>query len=35
MFIDNFFKMQVPVFTMIFTVLGLIGGIWTAIKKTM
>jgi len=33
--IDKFLHMPVPVFTILFTVLGLVGGVWTAIKKTM
>jgi len=33
-FIDDFFSMEVPVFTIIFSVFGLIGGIWSCLKKT-
>ncbi len=32
-YLDNLFKMQIPVFTAIFTILGLIGGIWACVKK--
>ena len=33
MYIDSFFKMQVPVFTILFTITGLVGGIWATIKR--
>lgn len=33
MYIDNLLKMQIPVFTLIFALLGLIGGIWTIFKR--
>jgi len=33
MYLDNFFKTQLPVFTIVFTIIGLIGGIWATVKK--
>jgi len=32
-FIDNILSLEVPVFTMIFSALGLVGGIWSCIKR--
>ena len=33
MYIDKSFGMEYPIFTVLMTVIGLIGGIWTIIKK--
>jgi|GEM_PF-3508682 len=35
MSIDNYLSMDAPVFTIICSMLGLIGGIWSCIKKTL
>jgi len=33
MYLDNLFKLQLPLFTVLFTIIGLIGGIWATIKR--
>lgn len=33
MYLDSFLKLQYPIFTVLFTTIGLIGGIWTLIRK--
>lgn len=33
MYIDSFFNIQYPIFTVLFTATGLIGGIMTLIKR--
>ena len=34
MFIDSFLSFEIPVFTLILSALGLLGGIWSCIKRT-
>jgi len=33
LYIDNFLKLQLPVFTVLFTIIGIIGGIWSVLKR--
>ncbi len=33
LYIDNLLSLDVPVFAMIFSILGLISGIWSSIKN--
>lgn len=35
MSIDNYLSMEAPVFAVIFSILGLIAGVWSCIKKTL
>lgn len=35
MAIDNALSLDAPIFTITFSILGLIGGIWSCIKKTL
>ncbi len=35
MFIDNYLSMEVPIFAIIGSMLGLIAGIWSCVKKTL
>jgi len=33
MYLDDFFKLHLPIFTVLFTAIGLIAGIWATIKR--
>jgi len=33
MWLDDFFKMHLPIFTVLFVIIGLITGIWATVKR--